>query len=155
MTQSSSLIFGTIINLISNSPKQIVSYGVPASGVLCFELLKQSRNPPSLSRPHLYLSRSETIQNLSLFVSFLDQVRRHAPNFDVCCRMKEIISRVLDQVLETTTTQSQQAWNVTSDCAGYSMEWFDFDAFANGEWDWFGAAGGEADWMKTPWVTAA
>lgn len=66
--------------------------------------------------------------------------------------MKEIIGKVLDQILEgpSAQTQPQPVFNATSDCSGLPMDWFDFDAFANGDWDMFA----EADWMKTPWLAA-
>jgi hypothetical protein len=112
---------------------------VPSSGVLCFELLKQSKNPQA---PRLNLPKSETIQNLSLFIGFLNWVRPNAANYEVCCKMREIISRVLDQILEgPSQTQSQPAFNWD-----LPMDVFDFDAF--GDFDILG----ETDWMKAPWI---
>ena len=56
--------------------------------------------------------------------------------------MREIISRVLDQILEgPSQTQSQHAVNFD-----LPMDAFDFDAF--GDFDLLG----EADWMKAPWL---
>lgn len=71
-------------------------YGVPAAGVLCLALLKQSGPIPT----PLLLPRSETVQNLSMFVAFLDWVPPDGGNYQLCQRMKTIIGRVLDQVLE-------------------------------------------------------
>lgn len=117
-------------------------YGVPASGVLCFELLKQAKNPHA---PRLILPRSETIQNLSLFISFLSWVLPTAANQQVCLRMKDIVSRVLDQVLEAPSRTEPQP------PAGFDLQvdLFDFDAF--GEFDMLG----ETDWTMAPWVGIA
>ena len=75
----------------------IMAYGVPSSGVICVELLRQMRSPRST---HLRLPRSEVIQNLSLLVGFLDWVRPTAANHELCGRMSTIIRRILDRVLE-------------------------------------------------------
>lgn len=56
--------------------------------------------------------------------------------------MREIISRVLDQILEgPSQTQSQPAFNFD-----LPMDVFDFDAF--GDFDILG----ETDWTKAPWL---
>jgi hypothetical protein len=80
-----------------------MQYGVPASGILCVELLKQDRNLRTSSctvNPICSLPRSEIIQHLTLFVAFLDWVKPAAPNADLCMRVKEIVARVLDRVLD-------------------------------------------------------
>ena len=66
------------------------------SGTLCAELLKHARG---LSDVSLVFPRSGTIQSLSIFVAFLDWVKPSAPNADLCYRVKQIVSKVLDQVL--------------------------------------------------------
>ena len=68
-------------------------YGAPASGILCVELLKGRSTTTTLPR-------SETIQNLTIFVAFLAWVQPSPPNADLCGAIKSIISRVLDQVLD-------------------------------------------------------
>jgi hypothetical protein len=59
--------------------------------------------------------------------------------------MREIIGRVLDQILEgPSRTQSQPAFNFD-----LPMDVFDFDAFGDSD------ILGEMDWMKAPWLGAA
>jgi len=75
----------------------ILNFAVPASGTLCIELLRQSRAPPQT--PCAWIPRSETIQNLSMFVTFLDWVPLSAPNANICQRLKQRISGLLDELL--------------------------------------------------------
>ena len=78
-----------------------MSFAVPASGTLCVELLRQAKKP---LETQLVLSKSEIVQNLSLLVAFLDWVKPSAPNADLCYRVKDIVSKVLDQILNGTAT---------------------------------------------------
>lgn len=75
----------------------LMVWGVPSSGVLCVELLKQLKNPGA---PHPRFKRSEIVQNLSLLIGFLDWVQPAAGNYQLCTRMKLIIKRILDQILD-------------------------------------------------------
>ena len=92
-----------------------MTYAAPASGTLCVELLKQTKDPMN---SFLTLPRSETIQDLSVLVAFLEWVKPHAPNADLCRRLCEIIGRVLNLVLESPVGQTpkpegpNQAWNL-------------------------------------------
>ncbi|KAL3424538.1 cytochrome P450 [Phlyctema vagabunda] len=63
----------------------IMFYGIPSSGVICVELMRQAKQPRST---HLHLPRSEVIPNLSLLVGFLDWVRPLAANSELCGRMR-------------------------------------------------------------------
>lgn len=74
-------------------------HAVPASGILCVELLKQQRDATC----PLTLPRSDSIQDLIMFVSFLHWVKPGAPNYDLCQKIGEIVGRVLNRVLETPT----------------------------------------------------
>jgi len=59
--------------------------------------LKQSKSPKDW---RLVLPRSEIIQNLSMFVGCLEWVRPSEGNYTLCVRMRTVIKRILDQVLE-------------------------------------------------------
>ncbi|TVY34147.1 hypothetical protein LSUB1_G006396 [Lachnellula subtilissima] len=89
----------------------LMVWGVPSSGVLCVELLKQLKNPGA---PHPRFKRSEIFQNLSLLIGFLDWVRPTAGNYQLCTRMKLIIKRILDQILDPSPPSAsvQQADSV-------------------------------------------
>lgn len=75
----------------------MLTYGAPASGILCQELLgagEHSRDPS--------INRSTIIQQLSLMVGFFDWVRPSAPNAKLCVNCRNIIQQVLDQCLNTS-----------------------------------------------------
>lgn len=82
----------------------LMCWGVPASGVLCVELLKQLKHP---QLPGPRLARSEIVQNLSLLIGFLEWVRPAAGNYQLCGRMRLIIKRILDQILDPSPPASQ------------------------------------------------
>ena len=97
----------------------MLSFAVPASGTLCAELIKQARHPSSSA---LVIPRSETIQNLSLLVAFLDWVQPSAPNGELCHRVKEILSRVLDQLLNGTIAVAPSADTGSGMLADWDLE---------------------------------
>ncbi|KAF7184142.1 hypothetical protein CNMCM7691_004701 [Aspergillus felis] len=100
-------ILGTVLELIGrevasgcgtyNIGWNTSSFGIPATGVLAIELLCQSDG----SRPHpSTLQRPETIQNLSVFASYLQYVvRPHEGNYDICQRARRILCRILYHAL--------------------------------------------------------
>ena len=81
----------------ANAALQISYGGIPAAATLSVELLKQAKYPYEW-RPRL--SRAETIQGLSQFLACLDWVRPTEGNYKICVRMRKIIKRVLDEILE-------------------------------------------------------
>jgi len=106
-------------------------YAVPASGVLCVFLMQTK------DRPHerLTLPRSQTIRNLSSFVEYLEWIKPSAPNADLCHRVRDIISRVLDQVLEFPATTAQanalESEQIAFDDLNFPSDFYDFENFAN------------------------
>lgn len=121
----------------------IMCYGIPASGVICVELLKQMKQPRSA---RLRIPRSEVIQNLSLLVGFLEWVRPTAANRELCGRMGVIIKRILDQVLDPPP-MSQESKASSSAYQAPTPE-FDFGQINTGEFDWLGTV----DWTQGPFV---
>ncbi len=83
---------------------QITYYGVPSAGVLCVELLKKAACQSSI-----HFSRSDAIQKLTLFIGFLEWVRPTHGNFKLAGRLRNVIKRVLDYVLEPPQQVSQVA----------------------------------------------
>ena len=59
------------------------------------------------------LPRSEAIQKLSIFVSYLDWVRPTDSSHALCGRMRKIIGRILDQIL-TPSSQVDDAHTMTA-----------------------------------------
>lgn len=119
----------------------IMCYGIPSSGVLCVELLKQIKHPRSND---LRIPRSEVIQNLSLLIGFLDWVRPTAANRELCGRMSVIIKRILDQVLDPPPMRSENEVETGPPL----VPDFDFGQINNAEFDWLGTV----DWTQGPFV---
>ena len=132
-------------------------WGVPSSGVLCVELLKQMKVASTTAQiPRL--PRSEIVQNLSLLIGFLDWVRPAAGNYQLCARMRQIIKRILDQILNPTPPMSS-APPASQDSAQSEVgQGFDgevpFDPSAFGSYDgldnldWLNSV----DWSRGPWI---
>lgn len=74
-------------------------HGLPAAGVLAVEMLKQEQQRQYT--PDI-LPRSETIQDLSVFISALAAVASGEGNFFICDQGRRALSRVLDQILAPT-----------------------------------------------------
>lgn len=77
--------------------------GIPSAGVLAIELLKQSKYPHGCN---IKFPKSEVIQSLSIFIGCLSWVRPTEGNHTLCVRMRKVIKRILDQVLEPTIALS-------------------------------------------------
>jgi hypothetical protein len=95
----SSCTCASTLHLDSPSPNtdliQITYYGIPSAGVICVELLKRS-----LGHSSTQFSRSDAIQKLTLFIAFLEWVRPTDGNFALAQRLRKVVRRVLDHVLE-------------------------------------------------------
>ncbi|KAH8896199.1 hypothetical protein GQ53DRAFT_792147 [Thozetella sp. PMI_491] len=113
-----------------NLPSVHMSYAAPGSGVLCLELLKPTLNNSHPTNPKI--TRSSIIQQLSIFVSFLDCISPAAPNSDLCADCKTVVQHVLDQTLNPVPG---------SDTIPGSMDWdfsgqidFNFDLLDTFDW---------------------
>lgn len=88
-------------------------YGLPAAGVLAVELLKQEQS--RLFTPDI-LPRSETIQDLSVFIANLGAVGPGDANFSICNQGRKALNRVLDQILSPSlppapNAGTERAWD--------------------------------------------
>ena len=83
----------------------VVYFGLPSAGILTLELLKQHQYPRQYA---LSLSRSEIVQILSVFLFCLSMVGPDEGNFKICVRMKKVISRSLDRVLEPRDAELEE-----------------------------------------------
>jgi len=117
-------------------------HAIPAAGLLCVELLRNAQAPTSQS----ILPISDTIQNLSLLIGFLDWVKPSAPNSRLCYRIRDIIRKVLDQVLDSPFPDRPEevaGWDAGSEI---DFNLSDFDDYVNFDLlDTF-------DWVNKPWV---
>ncbi|TGO28088.1 hypothetical protein BPAE_0032g00310 [Botrytis paeoniae] len=121
----------------------IMCYGIPSAGVICVELIKEMENPAA--QPAYYLPRSEVIQNLSLLVGFLDWVRPTAANHELCGRMRQIVKRTLDKILDppkiTNTPKASTSTTVP-------ISNLNFEPMAMDDLDWLDTI----DWAKGPFM---
>jgi hypothetical protein len=74
-------------------------HGVPTASVLAVELLHQERNPTAAPAMNCPLNRSETIQNLSVFVSCLGTVKAEVNGLQSCIRGRKFLKKILDMIL--------------------------------------------------------
>jgi hypothetical protein len=109
---------------------------MPSVGVLCTELLKQTKNPTSSD---IKLPRSEIVQNLSLMVGFLNWVKPTAGNYKLCCRMSQVIKRILDQFFEAEPEMVKEPTMLTPEFSASNGQWL-MDGLDDLEWlnsiDW-------------------
>lgn len=75
---------------------QLASYGLPSAGVLAIELLKQEQSKQY--EPEL-LPKSDTVQDLSVFISALASVGPGEGNYNICNQGRRALKRLLDQIL--------------------------------------------------------
>jgi hypothetical protein len=116
-------------------------HAVPASGIVCVELLKQTKD----SSYSLIIPRSDCIQDLIMFIGFLDWVKPGAPNYDLCRRIREMIGTVLKHVLESTI-EKPAVPEVSLDFS-FDSDLRNFDEYATFDLlDTF-------DWFNESWVT--
>lgn len=64
------------------------------------ELLKSAKG--AQAQP-VHFSRSEVVQSLTLFMSFLDWIRPSDGNYRLCGRLRQVIKGILDCVLDSTS----------------------------------------------------
>lgn len=86
-------------------------FGLPVAGVLSIELIRRSSNqsldpPNSPIESTMPFSRSQAIQDLSIFASYLQTIiQPHEGNYDICQQARGTIRRVLDFVLSPEAAQ--------------------------------------------------
>ncbi|KAF4635317.1 hypothetical protein G7Y89_g2788 [Cudoniella acicularis] len=125
----------------------IMCYGMPSTGILCTELLKQIQHPDQVD-PTSKLSCSEVVQNLSLMIGFLEWVRPSAGNYKLCRRMAKAIKKVLDQVFEPPPQVQSEQENADPNLMHLEDAW---QTDPLGDWDWLNSI----DWSRGPhmdWV---
>jgi hypothetical protein len=81
-----------------------MSFIVPSAGVMCVELLKQAS-----SQSVLKFSRSDAIQKLTMFIGFLEWVRPTDGNYLLAGRLKKVVRRILDHVLDPPPKETRDS----------------------------------------------
>lgn len=102
----------------------MLSYGAPAAGILCSELLYPT--PRALISS---VSRSDIVLKLGLLVSFFEWVKPSSPDAKLCANCRDIIQRVLRQYLDEgvpTENSSAVDWTFMEEPSfGFSFELMD------------------------------
>lgn len=80
--------------------QQLAVHGLRSAAILAVELLKQEHSSGP-SSPNA-ISRSETIQNLSVFVSCLASIDPSDGTYAICEQARKVFKRVLDKILSPT-----------------------------------------------------
>ncbi|KAF2655662.1 hypothetical protein K491DRAFT_414301 [Lophiostoma macrostomum CBS 122681] len=78
--------------------------GIPSAAVIAVELLHQEQDPTSASAIINPLPRSDTIQDLSVFVSCLGSVRPENGGYAICDRGRRFLKKVLDTILSPASS---------------------------------------------------
>lgn len=134
--------------------------------MLCVELVKEIKDT---EEKRLRLPRSEIVQNLSLLIGFLDWIKPAAGNYQLCMRMRVIIKRILDQILNPSPTSSapEQAKENGSENgvqvedgpagSGNGIPPYDPALFEGGGYGYTGELDNfdwlnNVDWSRGPWI---
>lgn len=91
----------------------LANHGLRSGAILAVELLKQEHYPNSASAETL--PRSQTIQNLSVFVSCLASIDPGDGMYATCEQGRKVFKRVLDKVLSPSVPKPPSAPPATAD----------------------------------------
>ncbi|KAJ5578041.1 uncharacterized protein N7459_007005 [Penicillium hispanicum] len=114
LLSSAKAILNVIIMLYTNRdrlgnmflffPWAVMSYGTPAAAILAAELLTRPQYLSAVANGSTIYSRSETIQELSVFISCLKSIPTAEGNHAPCRRVERTLRKILDQVLDSPPT---------------------------------------------------
>ena len=117
-----------------------MSYAVPASGILCLQLLRQATNPHSYQTR---LPRSAIIQNLSLLVLCLDWIETEASCRSMVSFIRGILGRSMDRILDPDPPGAEQLQSVGSFPNDGLLQYPHLELLNTFDWvDWDGGVGG-------------
>ncbi|KAF2679208.1 hypothetical protein K458DRAFT_314916, partial [Lentithecium fluviatile CBS 122367] len=74
--------------------------GIPSAAVIAVELLHQEQNPASFSALNDPLPRSDTIQDLSVFVACLGTIKPGTNGYAASARGRKFLKKILDTILD-------------------------------------------------------
>lgn len=117
-------------------------YGIPSAGVICVELLKQT----SPGQNPVQFSRSDAIQKLTLFIAFLEWIRPTDGNYTLAQRLRKVVRRVLDYVLDTA--QKEPYAEAIGAQITFDPMLASFDDVNNSDLDWLNTI----DWTQGSWM---
>ncbi|KAJ5929317.1 hypothetical protein N7454_007165 [Penicillium verhagenii] len=82
-------------------PWAVMFYGTPAAAIIAIELLVRPQYISTISTTEIQ-PRSETIQELSIFISCLKSIPTTEGNHAPCLKVARTLHRILDRILEPT-----------------------------------------------------
>lgn len=147
------------LNENTNAAK-ITFYGIPSAGVICVELLKGAKSPPNNQSQNSQsqfatFSRSDAIQKLTLFIGFLEWIRPTDGNYKLAGRLKKVVRKVLDHVLDPQPdinmmeSQGEGSGNGNGNAFDPTLLQINGDLGDGlGDMDWLGSI----DWTQGSWI---
>lgn len=132
--------------------EKLTFYGIPSAGVICVELLKRTKSPPSRNQPSTF-SRSDAIQKLTLFIGFLEWIRPTDGNYKLAGRLRKVVMAVLNRVLDPQANDSQGegSGNGNGNNNGFDPTLLQINGGLEdglGDMDWLGSI----DWTQGSWI---
>ncbi|KAF2107677.1 hypothetical protein BDV96DRAFT_293460 [Lophiotrema nucula] len=127
----------------------LTMYGIPAASIIGVELLHQEQDPSSTSAMQSPLPRSDTIQDLSVFVACLGSIRPDSGGYPVCVRGKKFLKRVLDTIL---APQQSTAIRSNSSAEGLGDTTWTTPLFQSGNDEDFMRWLESMEWEQESWV---
>ena len=125
-------IFSNVLTIVNNRDSVrdfqidfmliICTHGLPSSAVLAVELLRQEQTSGSTSQP---LPRSETIQDLSVFIACLGSIRPDSGSFSICERGCKFLKRILDTILSSAPAATSDLSTLAAQDPSWSTPLFD------------------------------
>ncbi|CAK3812188.1 transcription factor C6 like [Lecanosticta acicola] len=116
------LQIGTHLNraifMVHDFPYVVLCYGLPAAAILMTTLQNVTKSSPTGTESSLPpgLSRSTLLRHLSVFISHLDSICSPGDgNYELCIQASKVLSRILDEILDTPNASSSSTFQETPD----------------------------------------
>ncbi|KAL2217004.1 hypothetical protein M432DRAFT_592153 [Thermoascus aurantiacus ATCC 26904] len=126
-------------------------YGLSSAELPSHELLLQSQSQHPSSPETTHLPRSELIQNLSVFISYLDWVAMPGHrNHDPCKEGVKKLKGILDQILDPRSQERQELPEPMMMTAGGDYYYFARDGVGDVEFpfDWYNLGSSNRGWGR-------
>ncbi|PVH96263.1 hypothetical protein DM02DRAFT_617345 [Periconia macrospinosa] len=110
--------------------------GVPSAAVIAVELLRQEQNPCGIMNPAHRLPRSQTIQDLSVFVACLETIPPNSCAYISCERGLRFLKKILDTILDPVQVNEAEL-NMDTSLGGFDFNdplWLDMIALEQESW---------------------
>lgn len=120
----------------------ITYFSIPAAGTICVQLLKTSTGHSTIS-----FSRADAIQKLTLFIAFLEWVRPTDGNHALAQRLRIVVQRVLNHILETPQKVAVERQE-NHEIANFDPMLVGFDNMGTDDMDWLNTI----DWTQGSWM---